>query len=232
MTTDARGNAVAVVPVASVPGAFDSLSLALQWVGPTRERLYAAATVSIRKAAVSMTLSASLASDVPLQRFAVDAALRGVVTGLAVTGHEIRVTAGLLGDNECAAMEGCAEGRVPGASFALDAPLPRLDDVCVVQSPASGASWARGVTSRPGRKPAGGQPHALARAARPSIHVRHPTKPADSRPVQAALRGTSAAGRCLPPASTWSSPARPWTAWTCARACCSGARTLNGLPRR
>ncbi|GBF96122.1 hypothetical protein Rsub_08870 [Raphidocelis subcapitata] len=163
VTTDARGRAVALIPLGELPAANatkigDSLELRSEWVGPTGEPYLQSNTVRLEEGPVSATLSLSPQTDAPGVPFIVSAAtflndeartpLEGVVvevslapanaTSLANCSAEARAA---VAAQRCTVASGRAAVGADGGACALT--LPCEADLLLRACPVAFANGTR-----------------------------------------------------------------------------------------
>ncbi|GBF96123.1 hypothetical protein Rsub_08871 [Raphidocelis subcapitata] len=163
VTTDARGRALALIPLGELPAANatkigDSLELRSEWVGPTGEPYFRSNTVRLEEGPVSATLSCSPQTDAPGVPFIVSAAtflndeartpLEGVVvevslapanaTSLANCSAEARAA---VAAQRCTVASGRAAVGADGGACALT--LPCEADLLLRACPVAFANGTR-----------------------------------------------------------------------------------------
>ncbi|KAG2447335.1 hypothetical protein HYH02_007664 [Chlamydomonas schloesseri] len=115
------------LPEANRTTAYDSLAVAAEWVGPTRELIKKSATVTLADGPARLSLRTSLDTDVPGVAFAVGADLTSNVDGSAITG--VAVTATLYpdptaGSAACADTPSCTTTSGAGLDAGCQLALP------------------------------------------------------------------------------------------------------------
>jgi len=97
ITTDASGAGAVTIdlgalPADEAPAEGDSLSVSVEWIGPTRERIVAAADARIAPAPLRLELRRSLETELPGVAFGVAVDVFSNVDGGAVPGARVRVS--------------------------------------------------------------------------------------------------------------------------------------------
>ncbi|KAG2434214.1 hypothetical protein HXX76_007940 [Chlamydomonas incerta] len=115
------------LPEANRTTAYDTLNIAAEWVGPTRELIQKSATVTLADGPARLQLQTSLDTDVPGVAFAVGAELTSNVDGSAIAG--VAVTATLKPDTSagpaaCADTPSCATTSGAGLDAGCQLALP------------------------------------------------------------------------------------------------------------
>ncbi|PNW72413.1 hypothetical protein CHLRE_16g677205v5 [Chlamydomonas reinhardtii] len=132
LTTGLDGVASTTLDLGALPEinrttAYDTLSIAAEWVGPTRELIQKSATIILADGPARLQLQTSLDTDVPGVAFALGAQLTSNVDGSAITG--LAVTATLKPDTSagpaaCADTPSCATTSGAGLDAGCQLALP------------------------------------------------------------------------------------------------------------
>ncbi|GIL86136.1 hypothetical protein Vretimale_13856 [Volvox reticuliferus] len=97
LTTDTDGLASGVIDLGAVPPAnrseaYDTLTIDVEWIGPTRERITRSASVTLADGPARLQLQLSLTPSTPGTSFAVAATLTSNTDGAALTGVPVTAT--------------------------------------------------------------------------------------------------------------------------------------------
>eukprot|EP00198_Chlamydomonas_reinhardtii_P005013 XP_001694349.1 predicted protein [Chlamydomonas reinhardtii] len=160
ITTDANGVATATVDLGALPEAnrttvYDAISVSVEWIGPTRERIVESASIAAADAEYALSYSLSLTPDLPGVPFGVTAILTSNtdgsdLSGIPVTATLSPATPGTAGGAACDSVATCSTSS--GAGFvgpsACRLALPCLGRfslrVCAVLPPAVAGATAVG----------------------------------------------------------------------------------------
>ncbi|GIL54039.1 hypothetical protein Vafri_9594, partial [Volvox africanus] len=134
LTTDAEGRAEGTIDLGALPPAnrsepYDNLNIDVEWIGPTRERITRATSVTLADGPARLQLQLSLTPSTPGISFSVAATLTSNTDGAALTG--IPVTATLRPAPNATSLCGNATSSCALSSGASFSPSCQLTLPCV-----------------------------------------------------------------------------------------------------